>query len=222
MQRLKYPLIALYLVLLGLPINIFLRSRWSFLWSLDPKTFAKIIFPVFGLIAFSLVSFQVIIGPNIKILKRIFPKIYTFHRLEGLFALLFAVIHPLIILLVYGVANELWQHQFVAPSLRGYIWFGEAALALMLVTVTTAFGAWKLSKFNISWRWLHYLNYAVFISAWAHSWFIGSDVKTTGLKYIWIFYLAAGVGSLLVRILAPSLVGRARTLQATAPDSTKS
>lgn len=209
MSYLKYLLLGVYVFLVGLPIYIFFDSRAGSFTGLDPKSLSLILFPVFGLLAFSLVSMQVIIGPNIRVLRKIVPEIYAFHRFQGLFAFLFAILHPLLLLLGAGFVSTFLTKDVVSPDLRGFILFGQAALLCMLVTVPTAFAAWKLNTFKQSWRWLHYLNYLVFIFAWAHSWFIGSDIRTTSLKYVWAFYLVAGVGSLAIRVLSPSTIGRA-------------
>ena len=48
------------------------------------------------------------------------------------------------------------------------------------------------------WRYVHFGNYAVFISVWIHGWFLGSDLQYSALKYVWIVYaVTAGVAVLL-------------------------
>jgi len=50
------------------------------------------------------------------------------------------------------------------------------------------------------WHYIHFANYAVFTSVWIHSWFLGSDVQATSLKYLWIFYLITAIAATFGRI----------------------
>lgn len=182
----RYGLIAGYLYLLIVPGFIFLSIRPGL-----PLT-RETLFPLGGLYAFTLVAMQVIIGSNMRRLRPIMgAKILKFHRYQGLFALSFALIHPFMAMSVLGISESLS---------RPYVAYGALAAGLLLLTVGTAAGAWKLNQFGGSWRFIHFGNYAVFILAWLHSWFIGSDIQSTPLKYVWLFYLGAWGVSLGLRI----------------------
>lgn len=192
----KYSLLCLYVGLVLAPGIIFFGNRSSLdsaIWS------PALLFPLLGLYAFTLTGLQVIIGSNLRRLQPFLPGLIRFHRFQGMFALLFALLHPLIIVLAYGPSATL-TYQFVSPEFRSYVTLGVLALGLMLVTVTTAVMAWRLQKFTKVWRLIHLANYAVFILAWIHSWFIGSDIQTSPLKYVWLFYLAAWTASLGLRL----------------------
>lgn len=219
MRYLRTSLILTAIFFLTAPVYIFLAPRWSSLAGLPLQPLAGIVFPIFGLLAFTLVSFQVMIGPNIRWLRQIFPKIYLYHRWEGIFTLLFATLHPLMIWIAFGFTAAFVRRSFLPANLRGWALIGIITYLLMILTVGTAFAAWKLSTFSRSWRSVHYLNYGVFIFGWIHSWFIGSDIRTTSLKYIWILYAVVGVGSLLVRFISPTTVRRAPTPSTSSPRS---
>jgi DMSO/TMAO reductase YedYZ heme-binding membrane subunit len=196
-RPLRYLGYVIYLKLLILPGWIFFANRGGFSTKLLGP---DILFPLFGLYAFTFVAMQMIIGSNMRRLRPIFPKLLQFHRWQGLFAFTFACLHPLLITLAFGLYDTYVTHNITAPALRGYVWYGIIALSLMFVTVATAVAAWKFQKFAKTWRTIHLLNYVVFVSAWIHSWFIGSDVQTTALKYVWLFYLVAWVVSLGLRV----------------------
>ena len=141
---------------------------------------------------------QFIIGANTRLLIRIFPRIIQYHRRQGLFAFLFAFIHPLLIAIAFG-ADQLISYKFLPPPLRPYAFLGTLALTLLILTAGTAL----LSKSRFigpRWRIIHYLNYLVFTLAWLHSWLIGSDIRSTPLRYLWLFFAATAIISLALRL----------------------
>jgi methionine sulfoxide reductase heme-binding subunit len=195
---LRYILIFGYLYLLFIPGYIFFVSRPGL--PLNNAT----LYPLLGLYAFTLVALQVIIGANMRRLRPIFgPKLLQFHRYQGIFALLFALIHPFMVMSAFGAHKVIVSRDFLPEASRPHVVLGMLAGDLMIITVLTAVAAWKLQKFSSSWRIIHFANYGVFILAWIHSWFIGSDISTTPLKYVWLFYLAAWAVSLALRIGNP-------------------
>lgn len=201
-QALKWALVASYLALLILPGYVFfsIRGGLVFLTGTDLRSALVLLFPLFGLYAFTFVSLQVLIGSNMLRLRPVFPKIMIFHRFHGLLALTFACLHPLMILAAFGIVNS-WHLRFVSPRLRIWVLVALLAISLLLLTVTTAVAAWKFGKFTGVWRKIHLLNYLVYALVWLHSWFIGSDIQATNLRYIWMLYALAVAASLTARII---------------------
>jgi predicted ferric reductase len=198
----KTVLLSLYLGGLILPDYIFFHDRGgtAFLHMADFRDSLRLIFPLLGLYAFTLVTWQVLIATNLRWLRKLWPRIINFHHFEGGFALLFAVLHPTFILIGFGLVNYL-HFRFVSPHLRWWLIPSYTALTILIGTVITASLAWR--GMNIPWwRKLHRLNYLVFILVWLHSWFIGTDTRTRLLRWIWIVYL------LLVTV---SVIGKYRS-----------
>jgi len=52
-------------------------------------------FPLFGLYGFILIWLQIMIGPNIRSLKILWPRIFTFHQYEGVTTFLIIASHVL-------------------------------------------------------------------------------------------------------------------------------
>lgn len=202
-QAIRYALIAFYAVAVLAPIWIFfsLRGGLSILQVSDYGQLASILYPLDGLMAFSFVAMQALIGSNMLRLRLIFKRIMNFHRLQGVLALFFILLHPAMIITTFGLGNTL-SRNVVAPEQEIYILLAQVALVIVLTTISTAIIAWKLQKLPGTWRQIHKLNYLVFPLAWTHSWFVGSDVQTTNLKYLWILYMA---------IFIPSVIQRFRT-----------
>lgn len=188
-QLVKSGLILLYLTALCIPVYAFFHDRGgtAFLHSLSYRVSLQLIFPLLGLYAFTFVTWQVLIATNLRWLRRLWPHILQFHRFQGSFALLFAVVHPSFILIGFGLSKYL-HYSFVAPPLRWWLVPAYTGLTIMVATVLTAHLAW-IGRNLPWWRKLHRLNYLVFALVWTHSWFIGSDLRTPLLRGIWVTYL---------------------------------
>lgn len=184
-----------YLAALVVPIGVFFNQRGgtAFLSGQTTSQFPQVTFPVFGLVAFTLVTMQILLATNLWWLKKAWPRAIFFHRYQGSFALLFAILHPLFILIGFGISRFV-TYKFVGSTQVAYVLLGEAALTLLFATVLTALLAWSGRRFSW-WFKLHRMNYVVFALIWLHSWLIGSDVRPTALKYVWIGYLVAVVAS---------------------------
>ncbi len=79
----------------------------------------------------------------------IFSKILNFHRYQGLAALTLVLIHPAMVLATFGLKRYV-DRSVVASSVSIYIVPAQLALAIIPVTVTTAFIAWKLGHLQKS------------------------------------------------------------------------
>lgn len=194
---LRWLLPIIYLILFIVPGYIFFSDRGglSFLAGDNFQTANYAIFPLFGLYAFFLVWAQLMIGSSMSLFRRVYPNIFKFHRAEGLFAILLAATHPS--LLVIGVGIQVYlAKSFIPPSLHIYVLLGQIQLFLMMLTVGTAL-LMRHPWLRTRWHYIHLLNYLVFISAWVHSWFLGTDVQSTPLRYLWLFFgLTALISSL--------------------------
>ncbi|MDP2587386.1 MAG: Rieske 2Fe-2S domain-containing protein, partial [bacterium] len=197
--RIGLPLI--YLLALIAPALVFFGQRggFGFLSGVkDPQVLGLLLFPLVGLYAFTLIWAQVILGSSMPIWRRVYPWIETFHRTQGIFVLLFAGLHPTLLLLAYGQAY--FNYDFVLPEQQIFIYIGQIQLLLIILTVATALLR-KTRLVKKWWRYVHWANYLVFALVWIHSWELGSDVKPTWLRFVWIFFALTVVLSLLGRIL---------------------
>jgi predicted ferric reductase len=181
-------LAGLYGAALLLPLYIFFNDRGgvTFFEGAGPRAVLKLFFPLLGLYAFTFVTFQVLIATNLRWLRRFWRGIVRFHRTQGSFALLFAVLHPGFILLGYGAAKYL-SFRYVTSNQVWWLLPAYIALIILLLTAGTALLAWY-GKDIPWWRKLHKLNYLVFALVWLHSWFIGTDTQLTTLRAVWLVY----------------------------------
>lgn len=202
-QVIRYALLLAYCLAVIAPLYIFfsLRGGLSGVSLSSLKSFSSTVYPLDGLLAFTFVAMQAIIGSNMLRLRLIFKKIMNFHRYQGVLALFFIILHPLAVLITYGFTRFI-DRDIVAPSLKIYILLAWLAWLIVITTISTAIMAWQLQLLAGYWRKIHVLNYAVFPLVWIHSWFVGTDVQSTPLKYLWIVYAL---------IWLPSMVQRFRT-----------
>jgi len=176
------------------------RGGTGFLAGLDLPTFSILMFPLVGLYAFTLLWVQFMLGSSLYPLRAVFPWIETFHRTEGVFVLLFALLHPTLVLLGVGSLAEYFKTDFVADALVPWVWVGEVQLTLLCITVATAILR-KTKRLRTRWHYIHYANYIVFGLAWLHSWNLGTDVQSS-LAWLWYCYGATALisaGARLVR-----------------------
>lgn len=205
----KVVLVLAYLAALVIPAFVFFWERGGFAFLAEGAVYsAQVLFPLFGLYAFTLTWLQLLIGSSNPTFKKLWPNFFRFHRAQGLFTLLFALLHPLLLIVGFSFATY-WNYEFVSPSLRPVIYLGQTALALLLLTVVCAL-LMKRPWMRSLWKKVHYANYAVFTLAWLHSWFVGSDTQM-GLRWFWLFTAGTAVLAVVFRI------ARIRNTRATAP-----
>lgn len=190
-----------YFTSLTLPAWVFFGARGSFIFSLPVRSQLQLLFPLFGLYAFTLVSLQASIGPNVNYLRQYWPRIRDFHRIQGLFAFLFMWLHPISIAVSFGLSG---YFQFISGGLKLLVLPAYAGLTILTISITTAFLTWR--GMNLPWwRRIHRFNYLAFVLVWIHSWFIGSDVRTSPLRYLWLVYLGIVSVSVVRRYVIPHL-----------------
>ncbi|MBI4090210.1 MAG: Rieske 2Fe-2S domain-containing protein, partial [Candidatus Kerfeldbacteria bacterium] len=152
-----------------------------------------------GLYAFTLLWLQFVIGAARSVLRTVVhPAIITWHRRQGILIFLLAWLHPT--LRFFGVGlDQYFKSWGVDPSLVPYLWLGYLQLFLLTLTASTALLR-KLPWLKTRWHTIHYLNYAVFVMVWIHGWFLGSDVRTTNLRYLWWFFAVTALAATVVRV----------------------
>ena len=176
------------------------RNGIGFLHGVHGRALLQVFFPLVGLYAFTFVTAQVLLATNLYWLTKLWPGILRYHRAQGIFALLFAILHPLFILIGFSVATFFTYHGYLRPGVAGWIIPAAVALAILLLTVSTALLAWAGRRVKW-WRGVHRLNYLVFGLVWLHSWFIGTDTQTHLVRVVWVMYFALVVVSTASRYL---------------------
>lgn len=202
LMRIVIPI--LWAGILIIPPLVFIQNR-----SVEALSTASTAFPIFGLIAFTLVWSQLMIGSFMRLLTRIYPRILAWHIAQGLTALGFALLHPF--LLILSLRHDLgiyFGYQFVPSGFAPYVYLGQAALLLLVIAVAAALLR-RWPPIQRYWHWIHLLNYGVFFLVWFHSWNLGGDIQTTPLlRGLWQFFFVTVIAGLVYRRLyIPSQIG---------------
>lgn len=206
--QLFFPILGLMILALVWSTPITNSGGWQQFWDgSDAALLTYRIFQLLGLTAFTLITFQIILGAGMQLWERLYgPRFWIFHRYEGIFALLLALLHPLVLgrsLTLQGSSIS----QFIGSHPQfNFILLGELGLFLLLVTVSTAYLALVLKQPSMKrvWHTLHLANYIIFALIWIHSWNVGSDPRTGLLPTIyWIFAGLVVLAFLYRRVYRP-------------------
>lgn len=196
MQRLTRILLPIiWVLILLLPPYVYLANR-SFAPTLEPGT----IFPLFGLMAFTFIWSQIMLGAFMRPLARWYKTVFPFHIFQGISALLFAFLHPLFLFISLPAAERFkLPITFVAPGLDKFVFLGDTGLFLLFVGV--AAGALrKTAWLKKYWHRIHFVNYLVFFLIFFHSWNLGTDVQSSPiLRPLWLFFFGTVVLGIIYR-----------------------
>lgn len=194
-------LLPVWLIILAFPAWVFFSQRGgaALLEGLTFVQASRVLFPLAGLYAFVFLWTQFVLGSNMVLWLKLAPGFYRFHRVFGVFTFLFAVLHPTLLALGVGVGAFL-SKSFVSAGQALFVWLGQIALVLLLFTVLA--GLLMRTRFlRRHWRKVHVLNYGIFVLTFVHSWNLGTDVRPTGLRFLWWFMAASAALSALGRLI---------------------
>lgn len=203
---LQYSLPFIFLVVLIIPAWTYFvvndAAASLFGPNVEPAMRFFTLFRLLGLYAFTFLWGQLMIGPFMKPLGKIYGKNwFYFHRMQGLFALLLACLHPLILYVGYITLTGRygWLDAINAYTPKFTIaLLGEIALLLMLLTISSALlmrKPWMKSK----WHWIHLLNYVIFVLVWVHSYVLGTEAKVAPMSWLYIFFGLTFIMALVYR-----------------------
>jgi len=132
-----------------------------------------------AMLAFTLIFMQIITGATRRLLNRLFPPVLVqrVHVATGLCGFILALIHGVLVL-AYSFQKG-----------HSVVWvIGPVTLALLAVTVAAALERKRLGS---TWRWIHRLNYLIFVAVFLKTVAIGTDFKTSAaLRMIFYAYVA--------------------------------
>lgn len=202
LAQILFPLIAIGLFIFTWSASIQGNGDWSATWTSDLGQTYFNIFRLAGLTAFTLVALQIITGPYMRFWEQLYgPKFYLAHTVGGVLALVFALLHPTLLMVSLGYRGI--SPLDFASNYPFQYYFGPIALFLIIVTTATAWMWVTLHrpKYKGLWHWIHLANYAVFALVFFHSLTIGTDVAPaiSQLRPLWYTYAALAVIGLVYR-----------------------
>lgn len=173
--------------------------EWGSSWQWQLGTLSTYqIFPIFGLMAFSLMWAQYVVNALATLLKLDQALLGRFYSTMGYLVLIAIVLHPG--LLVW----QLWHDGFGLPPesyLRHYVAPGLGWVALIGTVSLFVFLAYELHRWFGNRRWWRFVEYAsnvAMLGIFYHALRLGTQVSQPGWFHVlWLFY-----GVVLIVVLA--------------------
>ncbi len=197
MSNVKRAMVALvWLGMLVFPIYLVLADLPAGFWGFaDPDTARSVLMRIIGLVLFTLVTQQILTQEFKPFFNKVMGQFFTkrYHIIVGTFTLLFAFLHPI---LYYITKLSLGSKFFDVSFGQGYEWptryfYFLGPLSLLILVCTAMAGLLRRAPWlQKHWYSIHKLNYLLFITAFFHSWNIGSSLLTSSLlRGLWVTYL---------------------------------
>jgi predicted ferric reductase len=167
------------------------------------------VFPLFGLIAFSLMWCMYAINALTKYLEIDSDPLTIYYRVAGYGVLAAILAHPLTFVV------SLWRDGFGLPpgSYAAYLGPNLAWVALIGTTCLFIFLAFELHRWFAQkkwWKWVIYANDLAMLAIFYHGYRIGGELQSGWFRYVWFFYGVMLVVCLIyLRVILRLRIGRA-------------
>lgn len=154
------------------------------------------LFPLFGLLAFSLMWAHYVVGAKRRFLGVDKTALKTYFAVTGWAAILFILLHPTLLIF------QLWRDglglppnsylTYVGPSLKWAVGLGTLSFLLFLAFETKR---WFSKKGW--WPVIEYGNVIAMFAIIVHSLALGSNLQSGWFRWVWLFYAASLALSLM-------------------------
>ena len=182
-----------FLIIISGPLTVFLNTPYENALS-NEKVLINVFQRTTGLLAFSLIFIQIVIGAYMdKWVQIIGAKAYNLHVTQGLFTYGFVLVHPILnSALTYAVSKSVRDVILgLVPSFSSQreVFLVYGRVAFVLVTISVIAGYFRTKPFfRKNWKAFHILNYLSFILVAFHSKGVGSDMGSFPFNFLyWIF-----------------------------------
>ncbi len=207
-MKLKLSLFIVWLVILLSGLFTVLRTIKDFSITQNIPLLINILQRTVGLLAFSLLFIQIILGAFMQKWKeKLGAWIFRFHIIQGAVAYALVLAHPLLFLAynfkIRGVFDPFYVFTdfcLLCPRpIELYYTFGRIAFWFISLAILAAILRTE-TWWRRNWRKFHILNYFVFFLVAGHAFFVGTDVGLAPFSYFYWFAIATVVFSLLYKL----------------------
>lgn len=148
-----------------------------------------------GLVGFVLLLFQYVLSSKIKWIERGIglDVLFGVHKKAGLIALILITAHPI----VFFISEKLQGYETPMSLLKV---LGVITLLLLLTAVGAALLYGVLPLKYETWKGIHRISYAIFVLAFIHSFFIGSDLQRYPMRIVWVILAIPFIGILAYKL----------------------
>jgi predicted ferric reductase len=179
------------------PITVFANLKVVEISS--PVFYLNVFQRIVGLIAFIMLSFQIVIGANMVYLtQKLGAWLYKFHITQGAIIYALVLAHPLSYLFLLAVATHKIDPFYIFTDFcllcetKAELFYSLGRFSFWLITATVLaakFRAWPPLRRN--WRLIHFINYSIFIFIAIHARFVGSDASS--FPFVVFYFIAVAV-----------------------------
>lgn len=146
------------------------------------------LFPLFGLLAFSIMWAHYIASTGRRLLKVTPSSLKTYFSVTGYVVVVLICLHPGLLVWQlwrdgFGLPPESYLHNFVAPSLRWAAMLGSVSLFVFL--------AYELGRWFRTKKWwivLEYASDAAMVAIFFHALNLGDQLQAGWFRFVWIMY----------------------------------
>lgn len=156
---------------------------------------------ILGVWGLTAMVFQISMVSRTKALERNvgLDNIMGWHKFNGIFLFLLILFHPVLIFskdFLSGISII-----SIVGSFTWYYWLGESAFLLLVFSLSVTFISKWFDYDYEKWKIAHRSGYIVFILAFIHSFFSGTDISPgTPLYYWWYILLGVGLAAIARRL----------------------
>jgi len=182
------------IILLSGPFTV-LKSIKGVDLSQNPVFLISVLQRIIGLLVFSMLSVQIILGAFMKRWRnKLGPKALKFHIIQGSVAYALILIHAFLFLIfnfkTRGIIDPFYVFTdfclLCKPKIELYYTFGRIAFWFISLAVLAAMLRGE-TWWRKNWKYFHILNYIVFLLVAAHIFFISTDIKLFPFSYVFRF-----------------------------------
>lgn len=148
-----------------------------------------------GLVGFVLLLFQYVLSSKIKWIEHGIglDVLFRVHKKVGLIALILITAHPIL----FFISEKLQGYETPMSVLKV---LGVITLLLLLGAAGAALLYGLLSLKYETWKGIHKIAYAIFVLAFIHSFFIGSDLQRWPMRIVWVILAILFIGTLAYKL----------------------
>lgn len=179
-------LIVWFLLLLLAPITVFENTSITSLTK-SPPVFLNIIQRIIGLLAFTLLFVQIILGSFMsRLVDKLGGWVFSFHIFQGILIYILIILHPSIFVVfnyfVKGGIDPFYVFTDICLLCNNSkeFFYSLGRISFWLITVSVLAGLFRTATpwLRTNWKKLHVLNYVSFILIYLHSIGEGTDIGT--------------------------------------------
>lgn len=187
MNKYKITFLIIWILLLSLaPITVFSNTSIPLIMK-NPTVMLNMIQRIVGLLAFTLLFIQIILGAFMpRLVDKFGGWIFNFHVFQGILVYLLIFAHPA----VFVVFNYFAHHNIdpfyvftdicVLCSNKFELFYSLGRVSFWLITLSVFAGLFRTATpwLRVNWKKIHILNYLSFVLISLHSLFVGTDIGT--------------------------------------------